>query len=96
MQTVQNIPKQIGVTNARTKLSDIINNVQHRGNSYILEKHGKPVVAVVPLIIYNNWKKSREEFFDQVRKMQKEANLSAEEAERVGVEVVKRIRAKNR
>ena len=86
--------KVLGVTEARKKFSTIVEQVQHGGDPYLISRYGKPAAAVVPVEVYENWQRQREGFFDLVRSMQKEADLSPEEADQVAVEAVAAIRAK--
>ena len=83
----------LGVTEARKEFSTIIEQVQYRGDSYIINRYGKPAAAVVPIEVYESWKRQREEFFDLIRDLQGEADLSPEEAERVAREAIAASRA---
>lgn len=65
--------KELGITEAREKLSDLVEQVQYQGEAYIISRHGKPAAAVVPIEVYENWKRQREMFFDAIRELQ-EAN----------------------
>jgi prevent-host-death family protein len=60
----------VGVTEAREKLSEIIESVQYRRDAYIINRHGKPAAAVVPVEVYESWKQRRKELFDLIRKFQ--------------------------
>jgi prevent-host-death family protein len=51
--------KSIGVTKARDQFRSIVDEVQYRGDKYVINRHGKPAVVVVPVEIYENWKKQR-------------------------------------
>ena len=62
--------KTIGVTKARDEFRAIVDEVQYRGDKYVISRHGRPVVAVVPLLIYENWKKQRQRLFDLIREVQ--------------------------
>jgi prevent-host-death family protein len=62
--------KQVGVTQAREKLRLILDAVQYRGDKYVINRHGEPAVAVVPIEVYENWKKQRQRLFDLVRDVQ--------------------------
>ena len=86
--------KVLGVTEARKKFSNIVEQVQHGGDTYVISRYGRPAAAVVPVEVYENWQRQREGFFDLVRSMQNEADLSPEEADQVAVEAVAAIRAK--
>jgi len=68
------VEKRLGVTEARDQLSDIVDQVQHKGDAYILSRHGKPAAAVVPIEVYENWRHQRRILFDTVRKIQ-QANV---------------------
>ena len=85
--------KELGVTEARREFSAIVDRVQHEGDTYIVNRHGKPAAAVVPMQVYESWKRQRDEFFDLVRKAQQRAGLEPEDADRLAAEAVAAIRA---
>ena len=62
--------KIIGITEARESLESIVDEVQYKNNKYVIKRHGKPAVAVVPMSVYESWKRSRERFFEIVDKVQ--------------------------
>ena len=39
----------LSVAEAKAKLSEILNRVRERGERYVIQRHGKPVAAVVPV-----------------------------------------------
>lgn len=43
--------KLVGATEARDGLRRILDEVQYQGDKYIIERHGQPAVAVVPIQI---------------------------------------------
>lgn len=103
MQNVQNVnnsdkrmkslmERNLGITEARGDFSNIVERVQYQGDTYIINRHGKPAAAVVPVEVYETWKRQRQEFFDLVRGMQQKADLDPEEAERLAAEAVAAIR----
>ncbi len=105
MQTVQNpilyserikdlMEKMLGITQAREEFSTIVEQVQHQGDSYIISRHGKPAAAVVPVQVYQEWKRQRSKFFDFIRRSQEAANLTPEEADQIAAEAVKAVRVK--
>lgn len=69
--------KTIAVTKARDKFRSIVDEVQYQGDKYVIERHGKPAVAVVPIQIYENWKKQRERLFEIINDVQS-ANIDAD------------------
>ena len=92
----QLVERELGITKAREEFSNIVEQVQFRGDAYIIRRHGKPAAAVVPVQVYESWKRQRRELFDLIREMQQEANLEPEEAERLAAEAVAAVRAEAR
>ena len=62
--------RELGITKAREALSEVVEQVQYQGDTYIISRHGKPAAAVVPIAVYENWKRQRKAFFDAVRRIQ--------------------------
>jgi prevent-host-death family protein len=85
--------KKLGVTEARGKFREIVEQVQHHGDTYIINRHGKPAAAMVPIEVYEVWKRQRSELFDLIRTMQTEANLTPEESARLVAESIADVRA---
>jgi prevent-host-death family protein len=84
--------KTIGIAAARTGFRDLVDRVQYQGGAYIISRNGKPAAAVVPIEVYENWKRQREEFFSAIRRMQERANLKPKAAERLASEAVRAAR----
>ena len=42
-------PRHVGVAEAKGTFSAMIEGVQHRGERYVIERHGKPAAALVSL-----------------------------------------------
>ena len=87
--------KVLGVTEARKKFSNIVEQVQYQGDTYLISRYGRPAAAVVPVEVYEYWQRQRAEFFDLIRDIQKEADLSPEEADRIASEAVAAIRGQS-
>ena len=64
------IATRMGLTKAREKLSIIVESVQYQGEVFIISRHGKPAAAVVPMQVYEKWKRERQEFFDLITEFQ--------------------------
>jgi prevent-host-death family protein len=62
--------RTIGVTQARDEFRAIVDAVQYQGDKYIISRHGKPAMAVVPIEIYENWKKQRQRLFALIQEVQ--------------------------
>lgn len=69
--------KTIGVTKARDEFRRIIDGVQYQGDKYVIKRHGKPAVAVVPMQVYENWKQQRAQLVELISEVQA-ANPSAD------------------
>jgi len=52
----------------------------YQGDSYIIEKQGKPVAAVVLLEVYEQWRERRDRFFTLLREVQAK-NIDTESVE---------------
>ena len=85
--------KRLGLTEARREFSTIVERVQHEGDAYIVSRHCRPAAAVVPMYVYESWKRQRNEFFELVRRAQQRAGLESEEADQLAAEAVAAIRA---
>lgn len=84
--------KTIAAFEARRHFGKLIDQVK-LGGQFVVEEYGEAVAAVVPLKIYNAWKKDRERFFTTIRKAAEAADLSEEEANKLASEAVKSVRA---
>ena len=88
--------KVIGVTQARSELNTIVDQVESRGETFIIQRHGKAAAVLVPIEIYELWKQQKESFFETFRQTQKQANLDSDLAEAIAAEAVAAIRKSNR
>ncbi len=84
--------KTVGAFEARRNFGEILQEVAARGDRYVVERHGKAVAAVVPVEVYEQWKRARAEFFAKLRALAETANLSPEEADRLASEAVRAVR----
>ena len=85
--------KTVGAFEARRQLGRIIKEVSGKGDRYVLEYHGESVAALVPMALYEGWKRRREAFFDRLEEMAATAGLSPEEADRLAGEAVRAARS---
>ncbi len=86
--------KTVGAFEIRRNLGKVLQDIAVRGDKYIVERHGEPVAVVVPLEVYEQWKRSRSRLFEQMRRAQENADLSPEETDALAEEAVKAARAK--
>jgi prevent-host-death family protein len=77
--------KIIGAFEARREFGRLLRGAA-RGDTYVVERHGEPVAAVVPIELLEQWKRARQEFFEELVRMAEGSDLPAGEAE----ELVKR------
>ncbi|NJN82368.1 MAG: type II toxin-antitoxin system Phd/YefM family antitoxin [Caldilineaceae bacterium] len=57
-------------TSARDSFSAMLDEVQFQGDQYIISRKGKPAAALVPMDVYEAWKRNRQRFFQLVRDFQ--------------------------
>jgi prevent-host-death family protein len=85
--------KTIGAFEIRRKFGQILQSVMGGGDKFIIHWHGQPVAAVVPMSVYEQWKKNRALFFEELRNAQARADLTPEEADEVAQEAIQMIRS---
>lgn len=84
--------KQIGAFEARRQFGQIMKDVSSKNTHYVVEYHGEPLVAVVPLRVHEEWERRRERFFDRLEAAAARANLSPEEADALAEQAVQAVR----
>src|SRR4051794_34148680 len=89
----QIMEKIIGAFEVRRSFGKILQEVAAKGDRIVVERHGEPIAAVVPIAVYDQWKRSRSEFFERMRRASDRANLSPEEADQLAADAVAEIRA---
>ena len=62
--------RKLGITEARKQLAGIVDRVTHKGENYIIIRHGEEAAAVVPIGMYRRWKAERQELFAIIREVQ--------------------------
>lgn len=75
--------KFISSDDAPNRFGDVLKQVADAGDSYVVEKDGVPLAAVVPISVYSRWKRRRDAFFQQVRETAEDAGLDENEATRI-------------
>lgn len=53
----------------KARIGDIVDEVRLRGDRYIIERRGKPVAALVPVSINDQYERNRERFFQLVEQV---------------------------
>lgn len=85
--------RKVGAFEARRQFGRILQEVTAKGDRFVVERHGEPVAAVVPIEVYEQWKRARNKFFDRLRAASEQSNLTPEEADHLANEAVEAIRA---
>lgn len=65
--------KKISAIKVRQNLGHVMNEVALKEDEYIVERAGKPLVAIIPIDQYQRLRSEREDFFRMVDEIQKEA-----------------------
>lgn len=85
--------KTVPAFDARRQFGKLIQDVLTRKDRFIVERHGEPVAALVPIEVYEQWKKTRSAFFSKVREAANRANLPPAEAEALVDQAVQALRS---
>lgn len=62
--------KTIGAMKARQNLGQVMNEVALRGDDYIVERAGKPLVAIIPIEKYQRLERDWAAFWQEVKNFQ--------------------------
>jgi len=65
--------KTISAIKARQNLGQVMNEVALKDDEYIVERAGKPLVAIIPIEQYQRMKGEKEDFFRMAYDISKEA-----------------------
>lgn len=85
--------KVVGAFEARRSFGQILQDVSAKGDKVVVERHGQPIAVVVPFHVYEQWKRRRDAFFDQLEEVARRAGLSPNEADELVEEAVREVRA---
>jgi len=58
--------KKVSALKVRQNLGQIMNEVSLRGDDYIIERAGKPLVAMIPIEKYQSMQEEVEKFFESL------------------------------
>jgi len=86
------VEKTVGAFQARRQLGKILQEVAVKGDSFLVERNGEAIAAVVPMGVYRKWQREREAFFDRLRQIQERANATPEEADELARDAVNAVR----
>ena len=86
--------KTVSAIKVRQNLGEVMNEVALRNDEYIVERAGKPLVAIIPVEKYLSMKRERDEFFRMYDAMQ--AEVAAEDATNIDRDIEEALAAARR
>jgi prevent-host-death family protein len=85
--------KNLALSEARVKLSQIINGVLYDRDTYIISKQGTPAAAVVPLDVLEQWQTERARLFEVMDEVHEQnQDLDPDELMEIIVEAQQAVR----
>jgi prevent-host-death family protein len=63
--------RTLNAVEARQKFGEVLEGVHYRGDEVVIERAGKPMAALVPLHIYENYLRREERLFTLIEKVWK-------------------------
>lgn len=84
--------KTVAAFLARRWFGKMLQEVTVNGDRFVVERHGEPVAAVVPIEVYTQWKRARGEFFAGFQSVAERANVPAREAELLAEQAIRAVR----
>jgi prevent-host-death family protein len=88
----------IGVTEARTRFSELVDQVRYQGTTVTLLKSGKPAAVLIPVELFEKWKAERRgDTLAPMRRIQANITetLSDEEAMLLALEAQEAVRTQS-
>lgn len=84
--------KIVGASIVSRSFGRILKEVEVKGDKIVVERNGQAVAAVVPIAVYEQWKRRREAFFDKIQAASEQAQLSPDQAEALVTEAIQAVR----
>lgn len=84
--------KTISAIKARQNLGQIMNEVSIKSDRYIIERNGKPLVAIVPISFIEEEEAKKKDFLNLIDKARNNSNTSEEESQNDIMEAIKEVR----
>lgn len=86
--------EHVSAREARTRFADLLGNVHYGGQVIIVERSGKPMVAVIPVEMYQQVIAEREARFQVLDRIRSRApDIPAQEVAQDVAEAIKAVRA---
>lgn len=90
------VERTIAAFEARRQFGQLLRGVEGRKDSFIIEWHGRPAAALVPLEVYHQWRAQLDRAFALMEQAAATANLSDDAADELAQEAVNAVRAATR
>lgn len=84
--------RMVAAYDARRQFGKLLTDVIANGDKFVVERHGAPVAAVVPIEVYEQWKRQREAFFAKWEAVAARVDLPEGEAMNLANEAVQAVR----
>ena len=59
--------KTISVIEAQRHFGNMLQDVAIKGDKFVVERNGEPIAVIVPVQLYEQWKRWKEAFFERIR-----------------------------
>ena len=89
--------KTLDAPEVRQRIDQALDEIAGNGRRtvYLVERDGEPFAAVVPIAIYEEWKRRRRAFGDRRRAAAARANLTPEDADRLVDDAIRAVRGRS-
>ena len=88
--------KTVAAGQARRQFGELLQGVLSSGDHIVMERQGEAVAALVPIEVYEQWKRGRHRFFAQASAAAERAGLAPHEAQALANQAVQAVRAASR
>ncbi len=89
--------KTVSALKARKNLGQLLEEVFYKGDKIIIERAGRPMAAVVPVWLLEQWQEQRKIFFEVILALwEKKKNIPVERIEREVEEALSKVRCKSK
>ena len=89
--------RKINALKVRQNLGQLLDEVYHKGDQYVIERAGRPMAAVVPVRQLKAWQESRARFFRMVDDLRSTARkIKPTVVEREVADAVRAVRERAR
>jgi prevent-host-death family protein len=89
--------RTVNILKMRKNLDQLLEQVDARGNQYVIEQGGRPMAAVVPVWQLKEWRARRDSFFAKIDAVRRKSRTAKRRViERDVTEAIEKTRARAR